>query len=252
MTPNVLTLGKVIKLLVIIHKFDVGLITMMNGTQQAEFENLFPFMKMAKTDFKKDFYNKANLVELNPGASIGEEGELCTHLAMVLDGVARVYKLSPNGREVTLYRIYPGESCVLTASCIMNQGHFPAMAETETKVRAIVIPPSEVRHWFCGEPKWQEFIFGLLSHRLANIITVVEEIAFKRIDVRIADQLSKMMKRGEVTILKTHADLAADVGSSREVVSRILKDMTQRGMISSSRGHIEILDTDAIIKLSKH
>jgi len=225
---------------------------MMDGTQQAEFENLFPFMKIAKADFKKDFYNKAKVVDISAGSSIGEEGQLCSHLAMVLDGVARVYKLSPTGREVTLYRIYPGESCVLTASCIMNQGHFPAMAVTESKVRAIVIPPAEVRQWFCGEPKWQEFIFGLLSHRLSNIITVVEEIAFKRIDVRIAEQLSKMMERGEFTILKTHAELAADVGSSREVVSRILKDMTHRGMISSSRGHIKILDSEAIQVLSKH
>ena len=224
---------------------------MISSVQQAEFEGLFPFMKLAQPEFKKTFYANAQYMELPAGVSIGDEGQLCSHLAMVLDGVGRVFKLSSSGREVTLYRIYRGESCVLTASCIMNQGNFPAMAVTETAVRTIVIPPANVREWFCGEPQWQQFIFGLLSHRLGSIISVVEEIAFKRIDVRLAEQFARELARGEIVINKTHADLAADVGSSREVVSRILRDLAQRGLIKSGRGFIEIIDKDAVLALSK-
>lgn len=208
-------------------------------------------MKQAQPEFKQAFYTQAQYMELPAGVSIAEEGQSCSQLALVLDGVGRVFKLSSSGREVTLYRIYGGESCVLTASCIMNQGMFPAMAVTETAVRAILIPQTNVRQWFCGEPQWQQFIFGLLSHRLANIISVVEEVAFKRIDVRLAEQFAREIAKGEVVVYKTHAELAADVGSSREVVSRILRDLTQRGLVKSSRGHIDIIDKQAVLELSQ-
>ncbi len=223
---------------------------MISAVLQAEFESIFPFMRQAAESFRHTFYQSAQYVELAAAEPIGEEGQLCSHLALVMDGVGRVFKLSASGREVTLYRIYRGESCVLTASCIMNQGVFPAMAVTETPVRAIVIPPVHVRKWFCGEPLWQQFIFGLLSHRLESIISVVEEVAFKRIDVRLAEQFSRALGRGDRMIDKTHAELAADVGSSREVVSRILRDLGHRGLIRYTRGHIELLDATAIQALA--
>jgi CRP/FNR family transcriptional regulator len=90
-----------------------------------------------------------------------------------------------------------------------------------------------------------------LSHRLADIISVVEEVAFKRIDVRLAEQFVKNLDRGNAIINKTHAEIAADVGSSREVISRILRDFVQRGLIKSSRGSIEIIDSQAIIDLAQ-
>jgi len=224
---------------------------MISAVQQTEFETVFPFIKQATPEFVEMFYAEAQYMELPAGVSICDEGQHCSHLAMVLDGVGRVYKLSSSGREVTLYRIYAGESCVLTASCIMNQGSFPAMAVTETVVRGFLISPAKVRQWFCQDDEWQRFIFGLLSHRLSNIISVVEEVAFKRIDVRLAEQFSRELARGQKIIHKTHSDLAADVGSSREVVSRILRDMVQRELVTSSRGHIEVINEQAIIELSQ-
>lgn len=201
--------------------------------------------------FVQAFFNQAQYVELSEGVSICDEGQNCAHLALVIDGVGRVYKLSASGREVTLYRIYGGESCVLTASCIMNQDSFPAMAITETKVKAIVVPTHQVRDWFCKEPNWQQFIFGLISHRLSDIISVVEEVAFKRIDVRLAEQFNRCLIAGDKMVHKTHADLAADVGSSREVISRILRDFSERGLIHSGRGSIEIIDAKAIVELAQ-
>jgi len=133
----------------------------------------------------------------------------------------------------------------------MNQDNFPAMAVTETAVRVLLISPANVRQWFCKDPQWQQFIFGLLSHRLSSIISVVEEVAFKRIDVRLAEQFARELAKGNTIIHKTHADLAADVGSSREVVSRILRDMAHRELVVSSRGSIEIINAEAVIELSK-
>ena len=224
---------------------------MISTIQQAEFENRFPFIKQCSPAFLASFYSKAQFAELPAASSICEEGQHCAHLAMVLDGVGRVYKLSTSGREVTLYRINAGESCVLTASCIMNGDSFPAMAVTETTVKAVLISPANVVEWFCLEPQWQQFVFRLLSHRLSEIISVVEEVAFKRIDVRLAEQFARTLASGETVLDKTHAELAADVGSSREVISRILRDFSERGLIRTHRGHIEILVQSPLIELSK-
>ncbi len=224
---------------------------MISTLQQAEFENRFPFIRQCSSSFVESFYSKAQYGELPSATSICDEGQHCTQLAMVLDGVGRVYKLSSSGREVTLYRIYGGESCVLTASCIMNGDSFPAMAVTETPVRTILISPADVIDWFCQEPQWQHFIFGLLSHRLSDIISVVEEVAFKRVDVRLAEQFVRVLAKGQTSLDKTHAELAADLGSSREVISRILRDFSERGLISTHRGHIDILDQQSISSLAK-
>lgn len=224
---------------------------MLTRQHQDEFERLFPFMASAGDDFTQDFYAACRYVELPADVSICDEGQQCAQLAMLLDGVGRVYKLSPGGREVTLYRIEAGEACVLTASCIMNGDSFPAMAVTETPVRAIVVSPHKVRSWICAETQWQQFIFGLLSHRLASIISVVEEVAFKRIDVRLAEIFARCLARGETSLQVTHAELAADLGSSREVVSRILRDFVQRGLIETGRGSILLADRQAIEQLSR-
>lgn len=224
---------------------------MLTPQQQDEFERLFPFVAQAGVEFKRDFYAACRYVELPADTSICEEGQQCAQLAMLLDGVGRVYKLSPGGREVTLYRIEAGEACVLTASCIMNGDSFPAIAVTETPVRAIVVSPQKVRGWICAEAEWQRFIFGLLSHRLASIISVVEEVAFKRIDVRLAEKFCRCLERGETSLQVTHAELAADLGSSREVISRILKDFARRGLIETGRGSIRLADPQAIEQLSR-
>ncbi len=218
----------------------------MNKELRQRFAVRFPFIERVSAPFAQSFFNQTRLAELPARTAICDEGQQCAHLALVLEGTGRVYKLSPNGREITLYRIYPGQSCVLTASCIMSRQAFPAMAISETPVTALLVPPACVRDWFCAEPAWRDFVFGLLSHRLGDIISVVEEVAFKRIDLRLAEQMLSALERGEHRLTKTHAELAADVGSSREVVSRILRDFSERGLIRSRRGEIEIVDTEAI------
>ncbi len=214
------------------------------------FAERFPFIEQARPAFVEAFFSQTREAELPAAAPICDEGQQCAHLALLLEGVGRVYKLSPNGREVTLYRIHPGQSCVLTASCIMSRQAFPAMAVTETPCRALLVPPARVRDWFCEEPAWRDFVFGLLSHRLGDIISVVEEVAFRRIDLRLARQLVQALQRGEREVRKTHAELAADVGSSREVISRILRDFSEQGMIRAGRGVIEVLDAAALRRLA--
>lgn len=155
----------------------------------------------------------------------------------------RVYKVGENGRELTLYRLEASESCVLTASCILSNSHFPALAVTETAVRAALIPAPILRRWTEQYGIWREYVFGLMAQRLATVITTVEEIAFRRVDVRIANFL---VQHSSNTLAITHQEIAAELGTAREVVSRILKDYEREQLVALSRGTITILNRPAL------
>ncbi|WP_078486100.1 Crp/Fnr family transcriptional regulator [Solemya velesiana gill symbiont] len=184
----------------------------------------------------------ASVVELDKGYHICDEGSRCSHLTLVISGTARVYKLGENGREITLYRVDPGESCILTASCILSNQPFPAFAVSESPMEAALIPAPEVNQWLAYSEAWRQYVFGLISRRLSNIINVVEEVVFRRMDRRIADYLLKRVSNDEERLQITHQEIASDLGTSGEVVSRILKDLETSELIHTTRGTIEITD----------
>jgi len=173
---------------------------------------------------------------------IASEGSECGQLALVLSGTVRVYKLAESGREITLYRIGHGDSCVLTASCIMSDTPFPAIAETETDVEALIIPSLQAAEWMSESKPWSAFIFGLISRRLADVISVLENVAFLRMDARIAAYLIAITSQQGTVVNITHHEIAADLGSTREVVSRILKGFEEKGLLLGTRGKITIND----------
>ena len=125
----------------------------------------------------------------------------------------------------------------------MSEANFPAFAKTETQVEAIVIPAPIFKLWISTYSFWQKYVFNLLSKRLGAIISVVEEVAFRRVDSRIAAYLLSG-KRNEIR--KTHFEIATEIGSSREVVSRILKDFEHRNFVSQTRGTVTIKNAKAL------
>lgn len=129
---------------------------------------------------------------------------MCHHLPLVISGSVRVYKIGESGREITLYHLEQGDSCIMTASCIISQKVFPAFAVTETEVEAIIVPAHSLREWIKHNPVWQEYIFGLLAQRLDNVIEVVEEVAFRRLDCRIANYLVHNVDPTLQTLTITH------------------------------------------------
>jgi len=200
---------------------------------------LFP--GLARAGLTERLRGVAARVSLQPGQSVCRQGVACAHLPLVLSGTARVYKLGESGREITLYRIAPGESCVLTASCILSGRDFPAFATAETAMEALAVPARAVLDWLQSSGDWRAYVFGLVAQRLADVIDVVESVAFGRMDRRLADYLLRMAGR-EQTVLATHQQIAFDLGSSREVVSRLLKDFEQAGLVAIARGRLRLLD----------
>jgi CRP/FNR family transcriptional regulator len=166
-------------------------------------------------------------------------------IALLISGVVRVYKIGESGREITLYRFGLGESCILTANAILKQIDFPAIASVEQEAEAVMIPAQVFREWVRRYDVWRDFVFDLLTQRLASVIMIVDEVAFRRMDVRIAALLlGRSQAQNPVRI--THQEIAAELGSSREVISRLLEDFSEQGLIRSGRGEVEILDINEL------
>jgi CRP/FNR family transcriptional regulator len=207
----------------------------------------FSFLRKAPPEFAQNFFRCATYARLDSGQFVCREGSQCAHLALVLTGSARVFKLGETGREITLYRLEPGQSCILTASCILSELPFPAFAVTETPVEAVVVRPADVRRWILQSPQWRAYIFGLIATRLDDVITVVQEVAFHRMDRRIAAYLlQRTPMEMDAKLRVTHQEIASDLGTSREVVSRILKDLEGANLLAIARGKIRILDRTAL------
>jgi CRP/FNR family transcriptional regulator len=204
-----------------------------------------PILSNAPDDFKAVFMQQAVKASLPAGATVCHQGNVCQQLPILLSGQARVYKLSESGKEITLYRIAPGESCVLTASCIMSNLSFPAIAETEEDVEALLIPSNTVADWFEEYPAWRQFVFEMISRRLSSILTVIEEVAFQRMDSRLANYLANNVNN-ENCIKTTHQHIADELGTAREVVTRLLKDLEADRKIELKRGLIRILDKEKL------
>lgn len=182
------------------------------------------------------------------GVMVCQSGDVCESLVIVLEGQVKVYRPASSGRSLTLYYVNENESCILTASCILNKTVFPAFAKTMTEVKALSIPPNLVTSWLEHEPMWQKYIFGLLSQRMTGLIELVDSVAFESLDVRLADWLISRSEYEPIQI--THQKIAEDLASSREVISRLLKKFEKSGTIKLERGFIVIIDKDSLAKSS--
>ena len=211
----------------------------------------FPFLKKLSSKEKNAFLTQVQPINMAKDRAIYFEGDCCQSLPLIISGSLRIYKLGESGREITLYHLEPGDSCILTASSIISHKNFPAFAVTQTDVEAITIPASSLRNWVRHNPIWQDYICGLFSHRLANMIEIVEEIAFRRMDCRIASYLLKISNTSAETIPKTHLEIAQELGTSREVVSRILKTFEKEELISLSRKLIQLNNWEKLEVVAK-
>jgi CRP/FNR family transcriptional regulator len=190
----------------------------------------------------------AQVVTLDHDRFVFHAGDLCQAFLILLDGEVRVQLTAENGREVTLYRIGPGGSCILTTSCLLSNEHYPAEAVAESDIEALAIPVSsfqsalESSHWF------RRFVFDGFSTRLTSVIQKIEQIAFTAIDVRLAGVLLELDRKGVEKI--THQDIAVELGTAREVVSRHLKRFESEGWVRLGRGQVALIDRPRIEALA--
>jgi len=176
-------------------------------------------------------------------------GDLCQAFLILLDGEVRVQLTSASGREVTLYRIGPGGSCILTTSCLLSNEHYPAEAIAESDVEALAIPVSSFQSALESSQWFRRFVFDGFSSRLTSVIQKIEQIAFTAIDVRLAAVLLDLDRKGVEKI--THQDIAVELGTAREVVSRHLKRFESQGWVQLGRGQVSLTDRPQIEALAR-
>jgi CRP/FNR family transcriptional regulator len=205
-------------------------------------------LEHADSELLREFQENAFFARIPKGRDIFTEGDQVDAIALLISGVVRVYKIGYTGREITLYRLGNGESCILTANAILSQKSFPAVATVEKDAEAVMIPSDTFRDWVSRYSLWREFVFELLSHRLLSVMEIIEEVAFRRMDARTASLLYELGRKSDVIHI-THQEIAAELGSSREVISRILEDFSSAGMVRITRGAIKILDQEALKSL---
>jgi CRP/FNR family transcriptional regulator len=204
-----------------------------------------PLLQRADPALRREFLQTAFLARIPRGKDVFAEGDPIDAIALLISGEVRVYKIGETGREITLYRFGDGGSCILTANAILSRQSFPALATVQREAEAVMIPADAFRDWVRRYDLWRDFVFDLLSQRLSSVMALVDEVAFRRMDARVAGFL---FRRGRLRnpIPVTHQEIAAELGSSREVVSRILEDFVGRGLIRMSRGAVEVLDFPAL------
>ena len=222
----------------------------MSTPAQVKLLAAFPFLREAENTLREEIFGRGSLVQLSPGQFVAMEGTACSHLPLVLRGTVRVYKTGANGREVTLYRIERGESCILTTSCMLSGLEFPASAVAQTTVEAFAVPSPLVTDWLERFPSWRSWVFSIFPRRLASIITVVEDVAFGRVSSRLAELLTAAGTAAGTAIETTHEAIAADLGTSREVVSRILKGFERQGLLELGRGRIVLRDAGGLKRIT--
>lgn len=213
----------------------------MSGLTTSRFADAFPFLAVLGDETCTSFLPHISYATVPAGQHVCWEGDICPQLAIVLSGSVRVYKVGENGREITLYRIGRNDSCILTASCILSQTRFPALAMVEQAVEVAVIPAERLRAWVAQHEVWRNYVFNLMSQRLAEVITILNEVAFRRVDARLAELLLKLGAQ-QPQIAVTHQEMASELGTAREVVSRILKDFERENLLALSRGAVTLLD----------
>lgn len=192
---------------------------------------------------------KSSTLSFAAGTIIFGPGKSPENLLLLLEGRVRVQQVSEAGREIVLYRVEAGQSCVLTTAWMLAYDDNSAAGIAETDVRAAAIPRAVFDELVAQSPTFRNFVFTAYSKRITDLFQVIEDIAFQRVDIRLAQKL-RDLARGTGQVRATHQQLAAELGTAREVISRQLGEFQRRGWIGQARGVIDLTDIAGIEKLA--
>jgi CRP/FNR family transcriptional regulator len=180
------------------------------------------------------------VVRFGPGDVVFGPGRAPRGMVVLRRGSLRVRQVGEGGHEIVLYRIGAGASCVMTSACMLAQEQLAAEGVAETSVEALVIARAEFDR-LMGETAFRDAVLRAFSARIVELMGVLEAVAFGRLDIRLAQLLLRLAGEGE-TVRATHAELAVELGSAREVISRQLAEFRRRGWVEATRGEIVMRD----------
>ncbi len=188
----------------------------------------------------------AMMMPLPGGTVVFDENQPCQGFPMLLSGSIRVVKAAPNGRELQLYRVTPGESCIITSSCLLGHSRYPARGIAEQTLDMVLLPAPSFQSLLDRHESFRNYVFLLFSDRLTDLMQLVSAVAFQKLDQRLA----ALLVAKPSPLLTTHQALADELGSAREIVSRLLKGFAGQGWVKLAREQIEVTDAAALKKFA--
>lgn len=207
----------------------------------------FPFMEALTADQRQRLLAGAQVRRAPAGTVLFDAKQPCGGFPLLVQGRVRVAKSAPNGREIVLYRVDPGEGCILSGGCLLSHTDYSARGVAESDVTLLAIPPTLFQEMIVSAPAFREFVFGMYGARLSEVMELVEEVAFRKLDARLAQLL---IHRGPV-VSETQQRLADELGSVREVVSRVLRSFEERGWIRIEREKVTVTQPKALSELAR-
>jgi CRP/FNR family transcriptional regulator, anaerobic regulatory protein len=216
----------------------------------AEFERIadrFPALGGLPPALAARLASEAQLMRVPAGAVIFDANQPCRGFPLLLEGAVRVSMSAPSGREILLYRVEPGQGCILSGGCLLGHSDYAARGAAEGDVTLVNLPPPLFNELLLAHEPFRRFVFGMYGERLAEVMQLVEEVSFRRLDERLAQLL---VHRGPV-IEATHQKLADELGSVREIVSRLLRSFEQRGWVALERERVTVTDPKGLAGLAR-
>lgn len=220
---------------------------MLDSATRSRLLQLYPMLGALPEAELDALCDQALPMSLPAGAVVFDENQPCQGFPLILSGSLRVIKASPSGRELQLYRVIPGESCILTSSCLLGQTRYQARGITEQALEMLLLPAPAFHMLLGKNDAFREYVFHLFSDRLTDLMQLVSAVAFQKLDQRLAALL--ISKPNPLRI--THQALADELGSAREIVSRLLKGFAEQGWVKLAREQIEVCDPDALQHFTK-
>ena len=196
--------------------------------------------------------DKVEYVTVPAGSVVFKPGQSCRGLLFVVHGSVRVSMVSGSGREISLYRLQQGELCVLTLATLLRSADYAAAeALTETETRVVCLPTEHFRSAFAGSQTFQDYMLDKLTTYLHDTLMLFREVAFDRLDMRLASLLFRRFKSSQVVDFSiTHQQVALELGTTREVVSRMLKDLERNNCVRLMRGRIQLVNVEQLEQLA--
>ena len=206
----------------------------------------FPWAAAIQPRLLEELLAVSQVLDVPAGTVLFDAQQPCSGFPLVLEGCVRVTKSAANGREILLYRVEPGQGCILSGGCLLSHSDYSARAIAESDVKLLRIPAAQFEELLMKFEPLRRFVFGMYGERLAEVMELVEEVAFRQLDVRLAQLL---VHRGPV-LQTTHQKLADELGSVREIVSRLLRGFESRGWVALERERISVRDAKALQELA--
>ena len=218
--------------------------------KEALFRDTFPFWDMMSDVDRETFLRTSTHFKFERGNTV-HTGEECTGVIIIKSGSLRIYLLSDEGKEVTLYRLYPGDICMLSASCVLDSITFDVFVDAEEMSECVVVGGCAYEALSLKMPEAKIFALETALSRFSDVMWVLQQVLFMSMDKRLAIFLLDELSKGGDTVHLTHEQIAKYMASAREVVSRMLKYFASEGIVEVSRGGIKVLDKRRLREIAR-